>query len=62
MGVFQHFGQIEVKMKPEMVKIFMAQFVFGVDTPRQKEVFSAVGYLMLRMLSRLSVSTFVSLQ
>ena len=38
----------------------MAQFVSGVDTVHKKEVFSAVSYLMLIMLSRSSQSTFVS--
>ena len=49
-------------MKSEVVNSFMAQFVFGVDTLHQKEVFSAVRYLMLMVLTRISMSTFVSFQ
>ena len=47
-------------MKLCMVNNFMVQFVSGVDSMQQQEVFSAVSYQMLGMLSRLSVSTFVS--
>ena len=39
---------------------FMAQFVSGVDTLHQKEVFSAVSYLMLMVSTRIFMSTFVS--
>ena len=49
-------------MKSEIVNNFMAQFVSGVDILHEKEAFSAVSYLMLKMSTRISMSTFVSIQ